>query len=149
MALARIFALSMLAAVPALTVGFDAAAAVPKAPAPTARMSIKATVEHDGAKLDTSKESNVGQTATLRAADDAHAHDLSITVLSQGDEGLRVKLGYIRDGKRILGSKTLDVSGGAVTVDVSGSKITLSLTPAKAKRTPIELPDSNDPLAGL
>ncbi len=149
MAFARIFALSLLVSAPAMTAGFDAAAATPEAQTPAARMSIKATVEHDGSKLDASKESDVGQTAKLRAADDAHAHDLSVTVLPQGDKGFRVKLGYTRDGKRILQAKTLDVSGGVLTLDAGGSKITLSVAPAKPKRTRIEMPDSDDPLAGL
>lgn len=149
MAFARIFALSLLVSAPVMTAGFDADAATPEAQAPAARMSIKATVEHDGTKLDASKESDVGQTAKLRASNEAHAHDLSVTILPQGDKGFRVKLGYTRDGKRILKSKTLDASSGAFTVDAGGSKITLSLAPAKPKRTRIEMPDSDDPLAGL
>lgn len=149
MAFARIFAFTLLAAVPALSFASDASAATPQSQAPAAKLSIKATVEHDGAKLDASGTSSVGQTATLRASDDDHAHDLSVTVVSHSDKGYALKVAYKRDGKRIVKAKTLEVAGDKATLDAGGSKITLTLAPTKAKRSRIELPDGDDPLAGV
>ena len=149
MATARIFALALLAAVPSMLFAADASAATPTAPSAAARLSIKATVEHDGAKLAASATSSVGETANLRASDEAHAHDLSITIVSQSDKGYAIKLAYKRDGKRVVKSKMLEFSGESATLDVGGSKITLSLAPVKAKRSRIEMPEGDDPLAGL
>jgi hypothetical protein len=149
MALARIFAFALLATVPAMTFAADASAATPDAKASEAQLSIKATVEHDGAKLAATGSSSVGETTKLRASDDAHAHDLSVTIVSKSDKGYAVKLRYDRDGERIVKAKTLELSGGALTVDAGGSKITLSLAPSKPKRSRIEMPEGDDPLAGL
>lgn len=149
MATARIFALALMAAVPSMLFAADASAATPTAPAAAAKMSIKATVEHDGAKLAASGTSSVGEATNLRASDEAHAHDLSVTVISKGDKGYAVKVSYKRDGKRVVKSKMLEVSGESATLDVGGSKITLSVAPAKTKRARIEMPEGDDPLAGL
>ncbi|MGH1340104.1 MAG: hypothetical protein ACRBN8_01030 [Nannocystales bacterium] len=149
MATARIFALALLASVPSMLLGADASAATPTAPAATAKMSIKATVEHDGAKLDAAGTSTVGETARLRASDEAHAHDLSVTIVSKNDKGYAVKVAYKRDGKRIVKSKMLEFAGESATLDAGGSTITLSVAPAKTKRARIEMPEGDDPLAGL
>jgi len=149
MATARIFALALLAAVPSMLLAADASAATPTAPAAAAKMSIKATVEHDGAKLAASGTSSVGGTANLRASDESHAHDLSVTIVSKNDKGFAVRVAYKRDGKRVVKSKMLEFSGESATLDAGGSKITLSLAPVKAKRTRIEMPEGDDPLAGL
>ena len=148
MALARILAFSLLAAVPSMTFAAPASAATPEASA-AAELSIKATVEHEGAKVAATASSAVGKTTTLRAADEKHAHDLSVTIVSKTDKGYALELGYKRDGKRIVKAKTLQASGGALTVDAGGSTITLTLAPAKPKRSRIEMPDGDDPLAGL
>ncbi len=149
MATARIFALALLAAVPSMLFASDARAATPATSSAAATMSIKATVEHDGAKLDASGTSALGETANLRASDEAHAHDLWVTVVSQTDKGYAIKLAYKRDGKRVVKSKTLEFSGETATLDAGGSKITVSLAPVQAKRSRIELPEGDDPLAGL
>lgn len=149
MATARIFALALLAAVPSMLFAADASAATPSAPSAAAKMSIKATVEHDGAELAASGTSSVGETTNLRASDESHAHDLSVTIVSKSDKGYAVKVAYKRDGKRVVKSKTLEFSGESATLDAGGSKITLSLAPVKAKRSRIEMPEGDDPLAGL
>jgi hypothetical protein len=149
MAFERIIAISLFLAVPMVSVASDASAATPNAEASETKLSIKATVEHDGATLAAAGTSTVGGTAKLRAADDAHAHDLSVTVLSSSDKGYAVKIAYKRDGKRVVKAKTVEVSGDELTLDVKGSKITVSLAPAKRKRSRIDLPKSDDPLAGL
>lgn len=149
MAFARIIAFTLLAAAPALSFASNASAATPQTQAAAAKVSIKATVEHDGSKLATSGTSRLGETAKLRAADDDHAHDLSLTIVSKGDSGYAVKIGYKRDGKRVVKAKTVDASDGAVSFEAGGSKITISLAPAKKKRARIEVPEGDDPLAGL
>ena len=152
MAFARILAFTLLAATPVLSLATDASAATPAAEASDAKLSIKATVEHDGAKLDASSVSKLGETAKLHAADDAHAHDLTLTVVSKADGGYSVKVGYARDGKSILKSKTIEVSGGELTLEAKGSKITVSFAPSihsKPKRSRIDVPEGDDPLAGL
>ena len=149
MATARIFALALLAAVPSMLFAADASAATPSAPSAAAKMSIKATVEHDGAKLAASGTSSVGETANLRASDEEHAHEFSVTIVSKSDQGYAVKVAYKRDGKRVVKSKTLEFSGESTTLDAGGSKITLSLAPVKAKRSRIVVPEGDDPLAGL
>ena len=149
MATARIFALALLASVPSMLFAADAFAATPTAPSVAATMSIKVTVEHDGSKLAASSTSNVGETAKLRASDEAHAHELSVTIVSRSDKGYAVKVAYKRDGKRVVKSKMLEFSGESATLDAGGSQITLSLAPVKAKRARIEMPEGDDPLAGL
>lgn len=148
MAFERIIAISLFLAVPMVSAVSDASAATPTTEASETKLSIKATVEHDGATLAAAGTSTVGSTAKLRAADDSHAHDLSVTVLSSSDQGYAVKIAYKRDGKRIVKAKTVEVSGDELTLDMKGSKITVSLAPAKRKRR-IDLPKSDDPLAGL
>ena len=149
MATARIFALALLAAAPSMLLAADASAATPTAPAAPAKMSIKVTVEHDGAKLAASGTSSVGETATLRASDEAHAHDLSVTIVSNNDKGYAVRVAYKRDGERVVKSKMLEFAGESASLDAGGSKITLSLAPVRAKRARIEMPEGDDPLAGL
>ncbi len=149
MAFARIIAFTLLAAVPTLTFASDASAATPQSQAAAAQVSIKATVEHDGAKLAASSTSTLGETAKLKAADDDHAHVLSLTVVSKSDKGYSLKIGYKRDGKKIVKAKTVEVSGETFTLERGGSTITISLAPAKKKRSRIELPEGDDPLAGL
>jgi len=147
MALARIIAFALLTAVPAVGITSSASAATPEAK--DTKLSIKVTVEHEGAKLAAKSISSVGETASLRTADEDHAHDLSVTVVSQSDEGFALKIGYARDGRRIVESKDYEVSGKSLTLEAGGSTITLSLAPAKPKRTRIEVPEGDDPLAGL
>lgn len=149
MALARFIAISLFLAAPMVSVASEASAATPTTEASETKLSIKATVEHDGATLDAAGTSTVGSTTKLRAADEDHAHDLSVTVLSSSDKGYAVKIAYKRDGKRVLKAKTVEVSGDELILDMKGSKITVSLAPAKRKRSRIELPKSDDPLAGL
>ncbi|MEM6293020.1 MAG: hypothetical protein AAGA54_17220 [Myxococcota bacterium] len=148
MAFARIFALALMTAAPAL-VSFDAAAATPEAQAPASKLSIAATVKHDGSTADAKQVAALGETSTLRAASDDHEHDLSITVTKSGD-GYAVKLGYTRDGKRIFKSKSATTAGDSLTIDAGkGTSITVALAPAKPKRARIDMPEGDDPLAGL
>jgi len=151
MAFARIIAFTLLAATPFLSLATNASAASSEVESSEAKLSIKATVEHDGAKLDASSVSKLGETAKLHAADGAHAHDLSLTIVSNADGGYSVKVGYARDGKNILKAKTIEVSGDELTLEAKGSKITVSLAPstAKPKRSRIEMPEGDDPLAGV
>ncbi len=151
MASARIFALALLAAVPVLALGSEASAATPEASTAATRVAISARVTHGGTIAIAKSTSAYGEATKLSVRADDHQHDIRVTVRAvEGGDEYTVELGYSRDGKRVFKAKKIEVRGNSVEVDAGkGTTIALELKPAKAKRRRIELPEGNDPLAGV
>lgn len=150
MAIARIFALTLFAAAPVLGWTPAATAATPEASDSAAKISIRAKIQHEGRSADAKRVSTLGKIAKLTAQDEEHAHDLEVTVARpEGSDAYAVTIGYARDGKKVLKSKTVEVRGESMTIEAGGTMITLELRKAKPRRAKIDMPEGDDPLAGL
>ncbi len=131
----------------------QASAATPTQVEQQQRVQIElAFTSSGGSALEVSAIGDWGSETRLSLKGDEHRHDIRITVRKLGEgDALALKLSYRRDGKTVIKTKKLKASVGATTKvnTPDGRTMVLKLDIAKPKRAPLDLPDEDDPLAGI
>lgn len=147
----RILALLVATAVPALAFAAPAhAAATDSKSQAAANVEIGVTIAHAGSTATAKAVTALDAEARISVSADDHRHDLRVVVTQvDGGETLAVKVTYKRDGKAVVKKKSIRAKSGVASLEAGGSVVTLQLSKAAPKRARIEMPDGDDPLAGV
>ncbi len=147
----RILALLVATSVPAFAFAAPAHAAATDTKAEAAsQVEIGVTIAHAGSTAKAKAVTAMDAEANISVSADDHRHDLRVTVSEvDGAEQLAVKVTYKRDGKAVVKKKSITAKSGVASIEAGGSTVTFKLSKAAPKRARIEMPDSDDPLAGV
>lgn len=145
----RILALLVATSVPAFAFAAPAHAAATDTKAEAAsQVEIGVTIAHAGSTAKAKAVTAMDSEARISVSADDHRHDLRVTV-TEVAEKLSVKVTYKRDGKAVVKKKSITAKSGVASIEAGGSTVTFKLAKAAPKRARIEMPDSDDPLAGV
>ena len=147
----RLLSLVLAASAPAIALApTGAVAAATPQPPQAKRFKVAVQVEQGDAKLAAEAVTDDGAEARLSLGDDDHKHVLKLTVTELTDDKLQLKLHYRRDGKVVIKSKTVVATPGQPQkVRVRNTTLTFSLSQARPGHVRIDMPEGDDPLAGL
>lgn len=149
----RLFSVLLAASLPVVAFAPEASAATPTQVEAQQRVQIELSfTSADGSALEASAVGDFGAQTRLSLTSESHRHDIRVTVTrpSEGD-AFGVKFSYRRDGKTVIKTKRIEAgAGGTARLQTpDGRTMLLQLGFAKPKRAPLDLPEGDDPLAGV